>query len=323
MFNHPFLLFTMAIVSLVLVACGSVQGAASANPAEVAEQDQTDLNSEGNPMEFKVEDLTLIYETRGEGQPVLMLHGWPTDRHAMLGAMEPIFSQREGWQRVYVDLPGMGETSGGSWIKGNDEVLAVLVQFMDELYPGQRFLVAGFSYGGYLARGMLHEKHDQIDGMLLFVPVVPGHREERILAPHRVIVSNPAGLKEQFPEPVAEFLAAGLVVQNEAVLVRQREILPGIERADEATLERIAQNYAFSFEVDDLPTPYEQPVLVLTGKHDSIVGYENAIPLLKHYPRATFAVLDRAGHGLHMEQPTLFNMLVEEWLDRVQEAQKG
>ena len=217
----------------------------------------------------------------------------------------------------------MGETSGGSWVQGNDEVLQVLVQFMDQLYPGQNFLVAGFSYGGYLARGMLHEKHTQMDGMLLFVPVVPGHREERILAPHQVIVSNPGRLKNSFPDPVAEFLAAGLVVQDDEVLARQYEILPGIERADQAMLERISQNYAFSFEVDELPTPYEKPVLILTSKHDSIVGYENAFPLLKYYPRATFAVLDRAGHGLHTEHPALFNVLVDEWLDRVQETQKG
>ena len=46
-------------------------------------------------------------------------------------------------------------------------------------------------------------------------------------------------------------------------------------------------------------------------------------PLLKYYPRATLAVLDRAGHALHMEQSKLFNMLVEEWLDRVREAQQG
>lgn len=39
-----------------------------------------------------------------------------------------------------------------------------------------------------------------------------------------------------------------------------------------------------------------------------------------HYPRASFAVLDRAGHSLHLEQRGLFEALVGEWLDRVEEA---
>jgi pimeloyl-ACP methyl ester carboxylesterase len=38
-----------------------------------------------------------------------------------------------------------------------------------------------------------------------------------------------------------------------------------------------------------------------------------------HYPRATFAVLDRAGHALPHEQEKLVIALMSEWLDRVQE----
>jgi hypothetical protein len=41
---------------------------------------------------------------------------------------------------------------------------------------------------------------------------------------------------------------------------------------------------------------------------------------LESYPRATFAVLDRAGYNLPIEQERLFAALVEEWLDRVEEA---
>jgi hypothetical protein len=34
----------------------------------------------------------------------------------------------------------------------------------------------------------------------------------------------------------------------------------------------------------------------------------------------TFAVLDKAGHDLQIEQEKLFNALVNEWLDRVEES---
>ena len=42
--------------------------------------------------------------------------------------------------------------------------------------------------------------------------------------------------------------------------------------------------------------------------------------ILENYSRATFAVLDRAGHRLQIEQEELFNALVNEWLDRVEES---
>jgi pimeloyl-ACP methyl ester carboxylesterase len=39
-------------------------------------------------------------------------------------------------------------------------------------------------------------------------------------------------------------------------------------------------------------------------------------------PSRHVAVLDRAGHNGHIEQSTVFETLVEEWLDRV-EGRKG
>ena len=41
--------------------------------------------------------------------------------------------------------------------------------------------------------------------------------------------------------------------------------------------------------------------------------------LLDNYPRATFAVLDRAGHFVNIEQDVLCQALMREWLDRVEE----
>ncbi len=304
------------ILLMILSGCGSTQQA-----TEGAAQPAMAATEEGEIMTYQLRDLTLPYKVVGEGQPVLMLHGWPTDHRSMVGAFEPVFSQREGWKRIYLDLPGMGEATGGSWLTGNDDVVDVLAQFMDDVFPDEHILVVGFSYGGYLARGLLHRKQEQIDGMMLLVPSVPDSREERVLPPQRVIVSNPEGLA-QFPAPLDQFLGSILVVQDDAVLARQMEVVAGIELADEEILGRISENYGFTFAVDDLPNPYEQPVLILTGKHDTVTGYEDAIQLLQYYPRATYAVLDRAGHGLHMEQPDLFNHFVNEWLDRIVEAQQ-
>jgi pimeloyl-ACP methyl ester carboxylesterase len=48
-----------------------------------------------------------------------------------------------------------------------------------------------------------------------------------------------------------------------------------------------------------------------------VTGFEDQYVLLPHYPRATFAVLDVAGHNLQIEQPELFAALIREWLRRV------
>jgi pimeloyl-ACP methyl ester carboxylesterase len=68
---------------------------------------------------------------------------------------------------------------------------------------------------------------------------------------------------------------------------------------------------------------YANPTLILVGRQDATVGDAGVWRLLEHYPRATFAVLDRAGHGLVHEQVGLVTALMAEWLDRVREDAAG
>ena len=84
---------------------------------------------------------------------------------------------------------------------------------------------------------------------------------------------------------------------------------------------KLQQNgYAFSFDVDRLNEKFNNPTLILLGRQDSSVGYKDAWSILDNYPRGTFAVLDKAGHNLQIEQKNLFNSLVNEWLERVNES---
>ena len=67
---------------------------------------------------------------------------------------------------------------------------------------------------------------------------------------------------------------------------------------------------------------FGKPTLILVGRQDSMVGYHDSWKILENYPRATLAVLDQAGHNLQIEQERVFNTLVGEWLDRVEESTK-
>jgi pimeloyl-ACP methyl ester carboxylesterase len=69
----------------------------------------------------------------------------------------------------------------------------------------------------------------------------------------------------------------------------------------------------------DMPTPYEKPVLIITGRHDSITGYADPFTLTSVFRRTTYVTLDRAGHGVQIEQPAFVQALISEWLRRVAE----
>jgi pimeloyl-ACP methyl ester carboxylesterase len=270
-------------------------------------------------MKCELEKITVHYETFGEGIPIIMLHGWPNDHRIMVSAIEPIFNDRDGWKRIYPDLPGMGETPGMDWIIRQDQILDIVLDFVDAVVPGQRFVVAGFSYGGYLARGVVFQKSATMDGLFLIAPSMLSDHAQRTLPSHISLVKDPAMISE-LEQNLAEAFQGFAVVQSRELLDSMKAVgVPAREIADHEFLSKLRENYAFSFDVDAPPEPFGGPTLIMTGRQDSFCGYYDAWSIFENYPRGTFVVLDRAGHGLMVEQSYVFKTLVNEWLDRVEE----
>jgi pimeloyl-ACP methyl ester carboxylesterase len=267
-------------------------------------------------MEIRLKNISLYYEETGRGRPLLMLHGWPLDHRSMKGAFEPLFADRPGWRRIYLDLPGMGRSGAPAWITGQDQVLNVLLEFIDAVLPGQRFCVAGLSYGGLLAQGLIHHIGDRIDGAVLLVPSMASATDAD-LAEFLVMHTEEVDYSGFSKEEIDSFKGMA-VVQNQTHLQAWKDfIFPGVSAANFGFLEKLKEPY--SFDVEKLERPFPAPVLFLLGRQDSVVGYRAALRLIENYPHASLAVLDCAGHCLSMEQTTVYNALANEWLKRVDE----
>jgi len=271
-------------------------------------------------MDCKLKDIIVHYELFGGGRPIIMLHGWSVDHRHMVSDMEPLFRQRDGWKRIYLDLPGHGRTPGKDWITNQDKILDVVLDFIDNLIPGQRFVVAGASAGAYLARGVVHHRSASIDGLLQIAPMIIADNAKRHVPSDVTLVADPALVSELAPDE-AEFFQMAVVQSRKVVDYIRANLLSASEIGDQAFQAKIQhpENYAFSFDVDALPKRFPAPTLIVTGRQDSIVGYRDAWEILENYPRGTFAVIDRSGHFMAFEQEDLFHALVGEWLDRVEE----
>lgn len=142
------------------------------------------------------------------------------------------------------------------------------------------------------------------------------------LPPRTTLVEDPglvASLAPGEAEGVADLVAELVVAQDPTVVAAVRDLLAEVQRADHGFQARLEAAGPFAFDVDALPTPFGGPTLILTGRQDHLCGYRDAWDLLDTYPRATFAVLDRAGHLASIEQEGLSRALIGEWLDRVEE----
>jgi pimeloyl-ACP methyl ester carboxylesterase len=270
-----------------------------------------------------VQNTPAHYERFGNGRPLLMLHGFSPDYRLMAGCMEPLFDDQSGWQRIYLDLPGMGQTPGPEWLTTSDQMLEFVYQFVQQIIPGQRYAVAGESYGGYLTRGLLTLDVDHIQGVMLLCPAIYADYSNRRLPAHEVMEREPGVMDGLTLDEQKNFDTFCVVQTREVWQKMKRDISSGVALADQAVLERLCRHYVFTHEAELDLVHFERPSLILVGRQDSIVGYADAMDLLPHFPHATYAVLDYAGHNLQIEQPAVFNALTLEWLSRVEKGWKA
>lgn len=260
----------------------------------------------------------------GDGLPVLIIHGWQTDGRVEQRDFEPIFQKTPGLRRIYVDLPGMGNTPANN-VKDLDDVYHRLVQFVDARLGESRFLLVGSSCGGYLARAAAQRYNGQVDGLLLRVPLIEPENSRRDLDPFKALVAN-----EQLMSALSVEDRTGLgnvPIQTPAYIetlkAKYAEAYnPAVEASDDKVLDAIREDprrYQLSFSLENGDCKFFAPTLVVCGRHDESVGYRDSLRLLELYPRSTFAVLDRGTHGLPIDETGVFEALVRDWITRVEE----
>ncbi|KAF9883046.1 hypothetical protein FE257_004300 [Aspergillus nanangensis] len=261
----------------------------------------------------------------GQGLPVLIIHGWQLEGKVEELDFEPIFTKTPGLRRIYVDLPGMGTTPADN-VKDLDEMYHRLIQFIDSRIGPSRFLLVGTSCGGYLARAIAQKYTEQVDGLLLRVPVIEPNHSRRDVDAFMPIVVNKQ-LMSNIPSEERTLLG-NVLVQTPAYVEALRAkvtkfILPAVKAADNdvlAPIEADPHRYQLSsLSLDNPSAKFFAPALFLCGRQDETVGYRDSLRLLDLYPRSTFVVLDRGTHGLPIDETGVFEALVRDWLVRVDE----
>jgi Predicted hydrolases or acyltransferases (alpha/beta hydrolase superfamily) len=148
----------------------------------------------------------IAYEERGAGATFIAIHGYSLDRRMSIGAFEPAFKARAAssgaqgtaaktYRRVYLDLPFMGESEDSTGGSGHEGFVDALCDFIDEVAPGERILLAGQSFGGYLSRALAARLGERVAGLFLLCPSIIGGQTDRDVDPLEVVAEEP-GWKE-------------------------------------------------------------------------------------------------------------------------------
>jgi pimeloyl-ACP methyl ester carboxylesterase len=300
----------------------------------------------GRTIELK--GTTIAFEEAGEGFPLVAIHGFYPDRRLMTGSFEPLFDAegralvppsagggsprggrtRRTYRRIYPDLPFMGESGDPDHIRNSDDMLRIVAAFIRQRVPEGPFLLAGESYGGYLARGLCREFGARVEGLLLLCPAIVARNAERDVPEHRPMRIEPGYAGSASPEEQAEFDSVAVIRDAYTWQRAATEVMPAVRMARSEILESFkARGYTFSFDElrniaeggTSFDVPFARPTLFVLGRQDASTGWKDALRLADRYPRATYAILDMAGHNAQIEQEGLLHTLTGEWLARCED----
>ena len=263
----------------------------------------------------------MIARDIGEGRPLVLVHGFELDHRIML----PLEQALNGtpWRRIYLDLPWVlqeGSVRGSAdAVAGSQDVADTVVAELRDYLGDEPFAIIGNSFGGMIARYVAHKLRSQVLGLATLAAVFTARHEDRDLPPRQVLVRDPA--LGAAPE---DFLALAVVQTRQALAAFNQYILPGLQAGDQAVLKRIAADYSLSREPEaEFPEAFDAPSLHIFGRQDHVTGYNDGVALREHYVRGTFAVLDSAGHNVHLERPAVVSALLRDWLAGVESYAAG
>jgi pimeloyl-ACP methyl ester carboxylesterase len=245
----------------------------------------------------------------------VLLHGFGLDHRSLL-PLDPTFERSGRWRRIYLDLPGAtGSPANG--VDSSQELADAVVDEIRARVGEEPFAVVGNSFGGMIARYVAHELREQVLGLATLAGVFIAPRAARTVPPRTVLRREPR---------IVPLLGAALEQYREDAVVESVDdaqaflqyVLPGVDGADQSAVDRISGNYSLDREPEDAHAePFLQPTLVITGRQDDVVGFSDAWSRIGHYPRASFAALDAAGHNILFEQRDLCSALIADWLERI------
>jgi pimeloyl-ACP methyl ester carboxylesterase len=99
---------------------------------------------------LRINGLETYYRLEGQGEPVVLLHGWGTSSQSLAGVGA---SLADGFRVLVTDLPGFGWSQAPPAAWGVGDYVTHVERLMDALAIGRASLV-GHSFGGRISIGM-------------------------------------------------------------------------------------------------------------------------------------------------------------------------
>ncbi|MFL5735387.1 MAG: alpha/beta fold hydrolase [Chloroflexia bacterium] len=243
---------------------------------------------------IKAGDLNIYYIEKGEGRPVVFVHGNWTTSTSWLPVLDRL---QDGWRGIAYDLRGRGKTEGPDNDYTMSELAADLGAFVDALTLS-RFHLVGHSLGSAIAMQFALDNLDRIESLTIVAPAWVDGMPESLNAPEgqRALKAD-----KTFYGRVLRYMMP--TIKDEELF--ERLVDEGHEQRIEATLRNVSALLGWK-PGDRLGSIADAgvPVLVVVGEQDQLTGptASRAAQVLK----ASKVIIPGVGHSPNIEAPSEF-----------------
>jgi 3-oxoadipate enol-lactonase len=247
----------------------------------------------------------LAFESRGEGVPLVLLHGFSFDMRTWDTQVEVLSRY---FHVVRYDLRGFGRSSMPAGAYSHVQDLRALIEFLSLSSP----VLIGLSLGANIALSYTLDHPHAIRGLVLASSGLPGFAWSEPRPPDAaaaVAKSQGAEHARQFWLDHPLFAAAR---RSPTAFARVRRMIEGYSGWHWLHDDPVARAA-----IDGRLSECATPTLVLSGNLD-VPGYRQIAAKLSHeIPGATLLTFPDAGHVINEEEPAGFSAAVLEFVRKV------
>ncbi len=260
-------------------------------------------------MKNTVSDYTLFSRVEGEGEPIILIHGFPLT-HEMWQPQIKLLSEA-GYKVIAPDLRGFGDSlvELSEWTM--DDFANDIISLADNLNIS-KFNVAGMSMGGYITFNILERFSDRISKVILIATKAQADDEQAKNRRNELIQMAKTSGKTPVIEAFKKILFAPITWERNIDLVSRVSVI--MERA---SLNGIIGSLGAMRDRKDyvnLLEKIEVPVLVIHGKSDLASPLPNAELMVSKIKNVRNYFSDLAGHIVNLEDTENVNKAILEFL---------
>jgi len=247
----------------------------------------------------RINGVELAYDLQGAGEPLVLIHGAQGDQ-SMFAGIAPAFANQ--FRVLTFDQRG----SGLSEKPDMEFSMALLADDTAALMEHVGFASAhiiGVSMGGMIAQEFALRHPHKVRSLVLGCTTPGGPKAVRIGGEALTTAYSTEPLS---PEERGRALAEAAFTKG--YIAQHPEVIPAmIEARRQRPLDPVALSHrmkaAYAHDAYDQLPHVACPTLVITGKDDALISWENSRILAERIPGAKLVLLEPAGHVFWLEQP--------------------